>query len=104
MCTTNPGLGIYQAREKLMKIHEYQAKAVLSEFGIPVPKGGVASTPQEAGRIAGEMGEKAVVKAQVHAGGRGLAGGVKVVGSPQGGRRCCRGSPGQETGHSPDGT
>ena len=83
MCTTNPGLGIYQAREKLMKIHEYQAKAVLSEFGIPVPKGGVASTPQEAGRIAGEMGEKAVVKAQVHAGGRGLAGGVKVVGSPQ---------------------
>ena len=66
-----------------MKIHEYQAKAILSEYGIPVPKGGVASTPQEAGRIAGELGESVVVKAQVHAGGRGLAGGVKVVGSPQ---------------------
>ena len=66
-----------------MKIHEYQAKAVLSQFGIPVPKGGVASTPQEAASIAAEMGERSVVKAQVHAGGRGLAGGVKVVGSPQ---------------------
>ena len=66
-----------------MKIHEYQAKAVLSQFGIPVPKGGVASTPQEAAGIAAEMGERSVVKAQVHAGGRGLAGGVKVVGSPQ---------------------
>ena len=66
-----------------MKIHEYQAKAILSEFGIPVPKGGVASTPQEAARIAGELGGSVVVKAQVHAGGRGLAGGVKVVSSPQ---------------------
>ena len=62
-----------------MKVHEYQAKAILSDFGIPVPKGGVATTPEEAGRIAGEMGDKVVVKAQVHAGGRGLAGGVKVV-------------------------
>ena len=76
-------LAIYQAGEKLMKIHEYQAKAILSEFGIPVPKGGVASTPQEAARIAGELGGSVVVKAQVHAGGRGLAGGVKVVSSPQ---------------------
>ena len=67
-----------------MKIHEYQAKAVLAEFGIPVPKGGVASTSEEAAGIAAEMGErKSVVKAQVHAGGRGLAGGVKVVGSPE---------------------
>lgn len=66
-----------------MKIHEYQAKAVLAEFGIPVPKGGVASTPEEAAGIAAEMGERSVVKAQVHAGGRGLAGGVKVVGSPE---------------------
>ena len=62
-----------------MKIHEYQAKAVLAEFGIPVPRGGVASTPEEASGIAAEMGERSVVKAQVHAGGRGLAGGVKVV-------------------------
>ena len=66
-----------------MKIHEYQAKAVLAEFGIPVPRGGVASTSEEAAGIAAEMGERSVVKAQVHAGGRGLAGGVKVVGSPE---------------------
>ena len=66
-----------------MKIHEYQAKAVLAEFGIPVPRGGVASTAEEAAGIASEMGERSVVKAQVHAGGRGLAGGVKVVSSPE---------------------
>ena len=66
-----------------MKIHEYQAKAILSEYGIPVPKGGEASTPPEARRIAQELGGKVVIKAQVHAGGRGLTGGVKVVDSPQ---------------------
>ena len=66
-----------------MKVHEYQAKAVLSEFGIPVPRGRVASTPQEAREIAQELGGSAVIKAQVHAGGRGLAGGVKRGGSPQ---------------------
>jgi succinyl-CoA synthetase beta subunit len=66
-----------------MKIHEYQAKAIMLEFGIPVPKGGEASTPQDANRIAQELGGNVVIKAQVHAGGRGLAGGVKVVDSPQ---------------------
>ncbi len=62
-----------------MKIHEYQAKDIFSKYGIPVPKGSVASTPEEARRIAEEFGGTVVVKAQVHAGGRGLAGGVKVV-------------------------
>ena len=66
-----------------MKVHEYQAKAILSEYGIPVPKAGVAATPEEARQIAQDLGGKVVVKAQVHAGGRGLAGGVKVVSSPQ---------------------
>ncbi|MBI4282757.1 MAG: ADP-forming succinate--CoA ligase subunit beta [Chloroflexi bacterium] len=66
-----------------MKVHEYQAKAILSEFGIPVPRAGVASTPQEARQVAQNLGGDVVVKAQVHAGGRGLAGGVKVVSSPQ---------------------
>ena len=66
-----------------MKVHEYQAKAILSENGISVPKGGVASTPQEARQIAQDLGGKAVIKAQIHAGGRGQAGGVKVVNSPQ---------------------
>jgi succinyl-CoA synthetase beta subunit len=74
-----------------MKVHEYQAKSILSEFGIPVPKGGVASTPQEAGQIAQGLGGKVVVKAQIHAGGRGLAGGVKVVSSPQEAEAVARG-------------
>ena len=66
-----------------MKVHEYQAKSILAEFGIPVPKAGVAATPEEARQIAQDLGGNVVVKAQVHAGGRGLAGGVKVVSSPQ---------------------
>ena len=65
-----------------MKAHEYQAKALLSEFGVPVPRSKVASTPEEARAAAQELGGRVVVKAQVHAGGRGKAGGVKVVGSP----------------------
>ena len=66
-----------------MKIHEYQAKRILSESKIPVPDGGVASSPQEAKEIAQRFGGRAVVKAQVHAGGRGKAGGIKVVSSPE---------------------
>ena len=65
-----------------MKIHEYQAKEVLKSFGVAVPNGRVATTADEARAIAEELGGRAVVKAQVHAGGRGKAGGVKVVGSP----------------------
>lgn len=65
-----------------MKIHEYQAKEILERYGVPVPKGGVAATPQDAADIVRELGGKAVVKAQVHAGGRGKAGGVRLVSSP----------------------
>ena len=54
-----------------MKIHEYQAKALFAEYGVEVPKGRVASTPAEARTIAEELGGKVVVKAQIHAGGRG---------------------------------
>ena len=54
-----------------MKIHEYQAKELFAKYGVPVPKGRVASTPAEAGAIARELGGKVVVKAQIHAGGRG---------------------------------
>ncbi|GMA58981.1 hypothetical protein GCM10025858_34840 [Alicyclobacillus sacchari] len=61
-----------------MNIHEYQAKAVLAEFGVKVPQGKVAFTVEEAVAAAKELGGKAVVKAQIHAGGRGKAGGVKV--------------------------
>ena len=66
-----------------MKVHEYQAKAVMSQFGIPVPRGKVASTPAEARAVAKEIGGKVVIKAQVYAGGRGRAGGIKVADTPE---------------------
>ncbi len=63
-----------------MKIHEYQAKQVLAGYGVPIPKGAVAHTVDEAVAVAASLGAwPLVVKAQVHAGGRGKAGGVKVV-------------------------
>ncbi|HXI02030.1 MAG TPA: ADP-forming succinate--CoA ligase subunit beta [Candidatus Saccharimonadales bacterium] len=62
-----------------MKIHEYQAKAILARFGVPVPAGEVARTPEEARKAAGKLGGRVVVKAQIHAGGRGKGGGVKVA-------------------------
>ncbi len=62
-----------------MKIHEYQAKQILEEFGVPTPKGRVATTPAEARAIAEELGGRVVVKAQIHAGGRGKGGGVKLA-------------------------
>ncbi len=62
-----------------MKIHEYQAKQILKRFGIEVPKGDVAFSPKEAGSVAARLGGKCVVKAQIHAGGRGKGGGVKIA-------------------------
>ncbi len=65
-----------------MKMHEYQAKGLLSQYGIPVPKGGVARTPEEARKTAEEIGRRIVIKAQIHAGGRGKAGGIKTAETP----------------------
>lgn len=65
-----------------MNIHEYQAREVFRSHGIPVPAGEVATTPDEAEAIAARLGGRVVVKAQVHAGGRGKAGGVKLASSP----------------------
>src|ERR1051326_9041476 len=65
-----------------MNIHEYQAKELLKRYGVPVPLGKVASTPQEAKAAAVELGCRCVVKAQIHAGGRGKAGGVKLAENP----------------------
>lgn len=62
-----------------MKIHEYQAKALLAQYGVPVPRGKVAFTVDEAVAAAEELGGSVVVKAQIHAGGRGKGGGVKVA-------------------------
>jgi len=64
-----------------MKVHEYQAKAILTEYGIPAPKGEVAHTPEEVAAIAQRLGGRVVVKAQIHAGGRGQGGGVKLAGT-----------------------
>lgn len=65
-----------------MKIHEYQAKEILAKYGVPVPKGSVASTPAEAREIASQLGGPVVIKAQVYAGGRGKGGGIKTAQSP----------------------
>jgi succinyl-CoA synthetase beta subunit len=66
-----------------MKIHEYQAKAILARHGVPVPRGEVAFNPTEAREIAARLGGSVVVvKAQIHAGGRGKGGGVKLAKSP----------------------
>src|SRR5205823_1981364 len=63
-----------------MKIHEYQANAILARHGVPVPRGEVTSTPSEAPEIARRLGTGVVVvKAQIHAGGRGKGGGVKLA-------------------------
>ncbi|MCZ6917417.1 MAG: ADP-forming succinate--CoA ligase subunit beta [Gemmatimonadetes bacterium] len=65
-----------------MNLHEYQARALLKAAGVPVPDGDVASTPDEVERIAADIGTGVVVKAQVHTGGRGKAGGVKLAADP----------------------
>ncbi|RJP67853.1 MAG: ADP-forming succinate--CoA ligase subunit beta [Candidatus Abyssobacteria bacterium SURF_17] len=65
-----------------MKIHEYQAKELLKKFGVAVPRGRVAERPEDARAIAEELGGPVVVKAQIHAGGRGKGGGIKLANSP----------------------
>jgi succinyl-CoA synthetase beta subunit len=66
-----------------MKIHEYQAKEIFAKYGVPIPPGRVASTPDEVQSIAAEIGKPVVVKAQVHVGGRGKAGGIKLAKTPE---------------------
>src|ERR1041384_2879368 len=66
-----------------MKIHEYQAKAILKQYGVPVPRGEETASPSEVADIAKRLGTSVVVvKAQIHAGGRGKGGGVKIAKSP----------------------
>jgi len=66
-----------------MKVHEYQAKALLARFGVAVPRGEVTDSPAEAREIARRLGGSAVIKAQIHAGGRGKGGGVKLAKDPE---------------------
>jgi succinyl-CoA synthetase beta subunit len=73
-----------------VKIHEFQAKALLREFGVPVPNGDVVATPAKAKTVARRLGGAVVVKAQVHAGGRGKAGGIKPADTPAAAERAAR--------------
>jgi succinyl-CoA synthetase beta subunit len=66
-----------------VNIHEFQAKEILRKYGVPLLPGGVARSPEEVAEVAKKLGGTVVVKAQIHAGGRGKAGGVKVVPSPE---------------------
>ncbi len=66
-----------------MKVHEYQAKSILARYGVAVPRGEVTDHPAEAREIAKRLGGRAVIKAQIHAGGRGKGGGVKVAKNPE---------------------
>jgi len=66
-----------------VKIHEYQAKQILSQYGVQIPRGEVADTPPQAREIAQKIGPNVVLKAQIHAGGRGKGGGIKLANDPQ---------------------
>jgi succinyl-CoA synthetase beta subunit len=65
-----------------VKLHEYQSKQLFAKFGVPIPKGDVATTPEEARRISAELGGPVVVKSQVLVGGRGKAGGIQLAADP----------------------
>ncbi|MEJ2627995.1 MAG: acetate--CoA ligase family protein, partial [bacterium] len=65
-----------------MKIHEYQSKELFTKYSIPVPQGNVIEKKEEAEKVARDIGKKVVVKAQVHAGGRGKGGGIKLADNP----------------------
>jgi len=73
-----------------MKIHEFQAKQILQRFGVQVPRGEVADTPDKAYEIAQKIGPKVVLKAQVHAGGRGKGGGIRLAQTPEEARELAR--------------
>jgi len=79
-----------------MNIHEFQAKEVLRRYGVAVPRGKVATTAEEAEAIAREFGSVCVVKAQIHAGGRGKAGGVKLCKTPEEAREFAQGLLGKK--------
>jgi len=79
-----------------MNLHEYQAKELFSRYGIPVPEGRLADTPEAARQAAKDLGNRVVVKAQVHAGGRGKVGGVKLVNDADAAADAAKGMLGQK--------
>ena len=70
-----------------MKLHEYQSKRIFADFGVPIPRGDVATTPEQARRITARLGKRVVVKSQVLVGGRGKAGGIRLADHPDGAER-----------------
>lgn len=80
--TLKASRGAFREWGTKVKIHEFQAKQVLAQFGVPIPRGEVATNPYEAYDIAARLGGTVVVKAQIHAGGRGKGGGVKLASTP----------------------
>ena len=86
-----------------MKIHEYQGKEILRAYNVPVPRGNVASSPQEARQVAETLGgNRWVVKAQIHAGDAAKAGVCRLLTSTCGGGTERRDTPGTEAGHTAD--
>jgi succinyl-CoA synthetase beta subunit len=73
-----------------VKIHEYQAKQILAQYGVQIPRGEVADTLEKAAEIAAKIGPRVVLKAQIHAGGRGKGGGIKVVNGAEEARTIAR--------------
>ena len=65
-----------------MKLHEYQSKRIFAQYGVPIPRGDVATTPEEARQIAARLGKRVVIKSQVLVGGRGKAGGIRLASEP----------------------
>ena len=65
-----------------MKLHEYQSKRIFAQYGVPIPPGDVATTPEQARRIAARLGTRVVVKSQVLVGGRGKGGGIRLADDP----------------------
>src|SRR5215211_2025109 len=65
-----------------MKLHEYQSKTIFAKYGIPIPRGRIAATAEEAKHIAEELGSRVVIKSQVLVGGRGKAGGIRLAKNP----------------------
>ena len=86
-----------------MKVHEYQAKDILARYGVPVPRGRVTDSAEEAAAIAQELGVPVAVKAQIHAGGRGKGGGIKLAKTPDQGARGGDADHRHAPGHPPDG-
>jgi succinyl-CoA synthetase beta subunit len=73
-----------------MKIHEYQAKLILAQYGVAIPRGEIAETPKRAGEITEKIGPKVVLKAQIHAGGRGKGGGIRLANGAEEAKKIAR--------------